>query len=105
MPESEPETIIRWPTVRPCVACVKVAVAPDVAIFAVPKSPIPTGLNGDMLVYAVRVSLAEKLLLVVICTLSTVFPVATKAVFESIGPSTRPVAVFPTFLTIVFEEN
>ena len=95
VPEAEPETIIRWPTVRPCAACVNVAVAPDVAMFAVPKSPIPTGLNGTMLVYAVRVSLAEKLVLEVICTLSTVFPVATKVVLESIGPSTRPIAVFP----------
>ena len=68
------------------------AVAPDVDTFAVPKSPIPTGFSSALFVYAVSVSLAEKLLLVVICTLSTVFPVATKAVFERIGPRTIPEA-------------
>ena len=41
----------------------------------------------------VSVSPEEKLLLVVICTLSTVFPVDTKVVFEVIGPRTRPVGV------------
>ena len=69
--------------------------APDVVAFAVPKSPIPTGFSSALFVYTVSVSPEEKLLLVVICTLSTVFPVDTKVVFEVIGPRTRPVAVFP----------
>ena len=71
------------------------AVAPEVETFAVPKSPIPTGFSSALFVNAVSVSPEEKLLLVVICTLSTVFPVDTKVVFEVIGPRTRPVAVFP----------
>mgnify|MGYP003314677915 CR=1 FL=1 len=71
------------------------AVAPEVETLAVPKSPIPTGFSSALLVYAVSVSPEEKLLLVVICTLSTVFPVDTKVVFEVIGPRTRPVAMNP----------